>query len=231
MKSKWSVRTYIDIFAGSGRCAVEETGEEIDGSPLIALKCKMPFTHYFFNDINHDAIEALKNRVGSFVPKNIILFNKDCNDVIEDLRCKLPPASLDFCFIDPLNWEINFNSIKELTRNRRMDLAITFHTGAMKRVVDDYPEVLNEFFGDKMWQEEYKGALARGTYSVGRLLLDIYESRLRKLGYVDIQDYLPVRNTRSVVMYHLVFASKHSRGKDFWDKISLRTSTGQQRLL
>jgi hypothetical protein len=101
----------------------------------------------------------------------------------------------------------------------------------MKRVVDDYPDVLNEYFGDSVWQDEYKDARSRGNYTPGRLLLDIYEKRLKSLGYVDLQDYLPVRNTKSVVMYHLIFASKHPRGKDFWNKISLRTSTGQQRLL
>lgn len=231
MKDKWDVRTYIDIFAGSGRCIVVDTEEEVDGSPLIALKCKTPFTHYFLNDINPIAVESLRDRVSSFNSANINLLNKDCNQVIEELRNRLPASSLDFCFVDPLNWEIVFESVRQLTKDRRMDLAITFHSGAMKRVVDDYPDVLNEFFGDSIWQEEYKSARSRGDYTPGRLLLDIYEKRLKSLGYVDLQDYLPVRNTKSVVMYHLIFASKHPRGKDFWNKISLRTSTGQQRLL
>jgi three-Cys-motif partner protein len=231
MKSKWPVRTYTDIFAGSGKCAIEETGEEVDGSSLIALQCKVPYTHYFFNDINPSAIQALKGRASSFTSANINFFNRDCNEVIEDLRSKLPQSSLDFCFIDPLNWEIKFDSIRKLTKDRNMDLAITFHTGSIKRVMHNPPDDLNYFFGDRKWQDECNSAIIGGKGNIGRVLLDAYERRLRSLDYVGLQDYLPVRNTKSVVMYHLIFASKHPRGKDFWNKISLRTSTGQQRLL
>ena len=30
--------TYIDLFCGAGRAAVRETGERIDGSPLVAFR-------------------------------------------------------------------------------------------------------------------------------------------------------------------------------------------------
>jgi three-Cys-motif partner protein len=51
MKRQWSTRTYIDLFAGPGICLVQTTREEINGSPLLALSCEVPFTHYFFNDV------------------------------------------------------------------------------------------------------------------------------------------------------------------------------------
>jgi three-Cys-motif partner protein len=230
MRGKWAARTYIDLFAGSGRCVVEGTQEEIDGSPLIALHCKVPFTHYFFNDSNEGAIESLKSRVMLFDSNNINFFTRDCNEVIEELRSKLPDSSLDFCFIDPLNWEIKFDSIRKLTKNRSMDLAITFHVGAIKRVMHDPPDELNDFFGDKLWYDECRSGKSGSRGGVGRAILDAYEKRLRGLGYIHLQDYLPVRNTKSVVMYYLISAFKHPRGKDFWDKISQRMSTGQRRL-
>lgn len=231
MKEKWPIRTFVDVFAGCGKCKIEETSEEVDGSSLVALRCKVPFTHYFFNDSNPKAIDSLKNRASRFTSRNIRVFNKDCNEVIEDLRSELPSSSLDFCFIDPLSWEISFDSIRALTEDRRMDLAVTFHTGNMKRVMHDPPAELDDFFGDRQWRQEYRSGLATGEGTPGRILLDAYEKRLRSLGYVDLQDYLPVRNTRSVVMYHLVFASKHSRGREFWDKISQKSSTGQLRMI
>lgn len=52
MKDKWETRTYVDLFSGPGKCVIEGTEEEIDGSPLIALQCEEPFTHYFFNDLS-----------------------------------------------------------------------------------------------------------------------------------------------------------------------------------
>ncbi|MFW6126215.1 MAG: hypothetical protein ACOC58_03835 [Chloroflexota bacterium] len=42
MKERWSTGSYIDLFAEPGKCVVEETGEEFDGSPLVSLTCSPP---------------------------------------------------------------------------------------------------------------------------------------------------------------------------------------------
>lgn len=231
MKDKWSTRAYIDLFAGPGKCVIEATGEEIDGSPLIALKCGVPFTHYFFNDIEAQAIDSLKSRANPFTSANVTFFSKDCNEVIDDLLQLLPPSSLslDFCFIDPTNWQIKFDSIRRLTKDRRMDLAITFHLGSIKRVAHDAPEKLDYFFDGSIWREKYKGMLLAGRYEEGsRALLDVYEERLKSLDY-KINDLVYIKNTKGVLLYYLIYASKHSRGKDFWDKISQKSVTGQLR--
>lgn len=44
MKNKWAHRAYIDLMSGPGLCVVPSTGREFDGSPLLALKTKTPFT-------------------------------------------------------------------------------------------------------------------------------------------------------------------------------------------
>jgi three-Cys-motif partner protein len=39
MRKKWPGKLYyIDLFSGPGLCRIRETGEELDGSPLIALR-------------------------------------------------------------------------------------------------------------------------------------------------------------------------------------------------
>lgn len=229
MKYRWVVRTYIDLFAGPGKCIIEETGEEISGSPLVALSCKKPFTHYFFNDVNPKFIESLMSRVKSPDLTNVEYFHKDCNSVIDDLLQKLPANSLDFCFIDPLNWEIKFDSIRKLTEKRRMDLAITFHIGNIKRVAAKPPRELIDFFPDPSWQSEYIKAreMRKSTW---RTLLDAYENGLRGLGYKEIKDYILEKNKNNVPLYHLIFASKHPRGSDFWVKVTKLSGTGQARM-
>lgn len=229
MKDKWSVRTYIDLFAGPGKCFVETTKEEIAGSPLLALSCKVPFTHYFFNDLQPDVIKALKTRAASYRPVNVVCFNKDCNLVMDELLQKLPPVSLDFCFIDPFRWEISFNAIQKITTERQMDLAVTFHVGGMKRVAHNPPQELLDFFPDLSWQQEYKKATETGK-STGRVLLDAYERGLENLGYRAIKDYVLAVNKTNVPLYYLIFASKHPRGADFWDKIAGRSEAGQLRM-
>jgi len=229
MKDKWSIRTYIDLFAGPGTCAVEKTREEIPGSPIIALSCEVPFTHYFFNDLQSNVISALKTRATPYSSTNIVFLNRDCNLAVEELLQKLPSNSLDFCFIDPFNWEIKFNSIQKLTEKRRMDLAITFHIGNIKRVADKPPKELIDFFPDTRWKQEYEKAGEEGKLS-GRVLLDAYGRGLRDLGYKEIKDYVLAVNTKRVPLYYLIFASKHPRGADFWDKIAGRSEAGQLRM-
>lgn len=229
MKDKWAIRTYIDLFAGPGTCVVEKTGEETPGSPIIALSCKIPFTHYFFNDIQPDVIKSLKARVASYRSANVVYFNEDCNLVVDELLQRLPPGSLDFCFIDPFKWEINFNSIRKLTAERQMDLAVTFHVGSMKRAAHRRPQELLDFFHDSSWQQEYDKATETGKLK-GRVLLDAFEKGLRSIGYKEIRDYVLEKNTRGVPLYYLIFASKHPRGADFWDKIAGRSAAGQLRM-
>ena len=230
MKDKWAIRTYIDLFAGPGMCLVETTKEEINGSPLLALGCQVPFTHYFFNDIRPDVIESLKGRSASCGSITVRYFSRDCNLVVGELLQKLPSDSLDFCFIDPFKWEVNFNSVLKLTENRRMDLAITFHIGSIKRVADNPPQELKDFFPDPSWQQEYEKAGETGKLT-GRVLLDSYECGLRNLGYKEIKDYILMVNKTNVPLYYLIFASKHKRGAEFWDKIAGRSEAGQLRMV
>src|SRR3979409_2033082 len=48
--------TFIDLFCGSGRAVVRETGEVIDGSPLVAYKSAVsggvPFTEIHIADLS-----------------------------------------------------------------------------------------------------------------------------------------------------------------------------------
>ncbi|GAI47236.1 unnamed protein product, partial [marine sediment metagenome] len=93
-------------------------------------------------------------------------------------------------------------------------------------------EELDDFFGDFAWREEYRNMIRSGRREGSRVLLDAYEQRIRGLGYKkkDIQDRVLVRGPRNIPLYYLIFASKHSRGKDFWDKISLKSPSGQIRM-
>jgi len=229
MKDKWTVRTYVDLFSGPGKCFIETTGEKIDGSPLLALSCRVPFSHHFFNDIDPDVIKSLKVRTAAHSSVVIEYFNKDCNIVVDELLQKLPSGSLDFCFIDPFRWEIGFEAIRKLTEGRRMDLAITFHVGNMKRVAHDPTQELLDFFPDRSWQQEYKKAAVTGKPK-GHILLEAYKSGLADLGYKDVRDYVLELNRNNVPLYHLIFASKHRRGADFWDKIAGRSEAGQLRM-
>jgi len=228
MRRKWPERVYVDLFAAAGRLFAGD--EEIEGSALLALRSEVPFTRCFFNDVEPEAVEALKKRAEQIGGPPATYFSEDCNAVIARIRSVLPPSSLDLAFIDPSNWQIALDSIATLTASRRMDLVITFHVGGMKRAADFHPQSLDSFFGTQLWRKAYQQSLHAGRREGSRVLLDCYEEQLRKLGYKWAVDDVRITNSRHVGLYHLVFASKSERGEDFWEKITARSANGQMRL-
>jgi three-Cys-motif partner protein len=228
MQRKWRERIYLDLFSSAGRLIAGS--EEVEGSPIIALRSPITFTRFFFNDLEPQAVEALKTRAAKIGISSCVFFSEDCNSVVPKIRRLLPSQSLDLAFIDPSNWQITLDSLAALTAGRRMDLVITFHVGGMKRAAHLQPQSLDSFFGTAAWRQAYQQSLRAGRRDRARVLLDCYEGQLRKLGYKWVVDDVRIANTRHVGLYHLVFASKNARGEDFWKKITDRSVTGQQRL-
>jgi three-Cys-motif partner protein len=109
-----------------------------------------------------------------------------------------------------------------------VDVIVTVMTSYMKRF-GAHPALaapLDRFFGD--WRTVVGDLTDEKMTS--RKLLDHYESQLQKLDFVAFNDDVRVENSRESTIYHLVFASKHKRGADFFSKISRRDSSGQGRL-
>jgi spore photoproduct lyase len=242
MKDKWEL-CYIDLFAGCGKCRVRETGEEIDGSALLSFSLRYPFKEYFLVDSNPNAIESLKNRIDKISPKsrvNIIL--GDCNEKIDKIIDKLPKKSLSLAVVDPTGLHIKFSTLKNLTKDRRIDLVITFSEGMdIKRNLWKYLKQshskLDEFMGDKDWRllfpKDVKQIDQLTDIHVEKSLITHYRKKLGTLDYkVKSGDEILIRSShKNLPLYYLLFASKHPLGHTFWQKISSITPTGQMKLL
>ncbi len=234
MKTRWPRRVYIDLFAGPGRSVVEDSGEEIDGSPLLALNAHYPFTDLYLNDQDSEAISALRRRASGFPSANLVIRNLDCNEAAVDAIDALSlnkRDTLGLAVIDPTAFQISFEALETMTRGRRIDLIITVMTGFLKRFIDhpSYQRPLDQFFGSPDWRT-LMDLRAAGEKVTFRALLDSYEDKLRTLGYMYVDDDIRILNSRESTIYHLVFASKHPRGAEFFKKISRRKYSGQGRM-
>lgn len=226
MKKKWDL-TYVDLFAGPGRCLIEATNEEVDGSPLIALT--HGFSHYIFVEQTTDGSQALRKRCERSPKYNEVqIIDGNCNDAIEKIN--IPSNNLALAFIDPTGIDVHFSTIKKLTENRRVDLLINIQFGMdIKRNFARYKKQgensdLDLFLGGNVDWNHLK---------TPQDAINIYRVRIKELGYstVEFKD-ITVRNTqKNVPMYFLFFASKNSRGLDFWKKITERNDLGQYELL
>lgn len=236
MKNRWERLVYADFFAGPGINVEEEGGEESLGSPLRALEFDQ-FSALFFNDADPTAVDALRDRTATQPPGRVLIKNLDCNDAVESARDFLfPPGSerttLGLAFIDPTAYQMSFDSVRRLVRDVRLDLIVTFMTSYPRRFIGlpgfDEGSDFDRFMGTRDW---LRLDTERPVFGFTRELLDIYEANLQTLGYLPPNDSARILNTRGATIYHLVFASKHPRGNDFFEKISQRDSGGQRKLL
>jgi three-Cys-motif partner protein len=234
MHKKWRGKLYyVDLFAGPGSCLIRETKEEIDGSPLIALKFN--FTKYFFFEADGECYKALTKRVEVRASKkDVVLIPGDCNKKIAEVR---PPAgSLGIAFVDPTGIsQLSFDTVRKLTHDRQIDLIINFPEGMGIRMnLHQYPQkektALNRFMGSARWQHRYRKSLTTFDQAC-REIAQEYLENLRSLGYLAVDsDWIPVRTNQNILLYYLLFASKHPRGNDFWRKIKQINPYGQRGL-
>lgn len=222
---------YADFFAGPGRCIDEQTGVETLGSPLRALE--FGFSRIFLNDADLEAVDALRERTRG--DGRVVITQLDCNDAVQPAIDFLLPSgdprpTLGLAFIDPTAHQMSFESIRALTRRVRLDLLITFMTNFPKRFITQPgfgPESdFAKFIGSDAYRRELQGRPRIQTHE----LLRIYRQELNRIGYGYVDDVTRIVNTRGSTIYHPVFASRHARGKDLFEKISQRTYAGQAKM-
>jgi three-Cys-motif partner protein len=230
---KWAGNlSYVDLFAGPGRSVVRGTGEEVEGSPLLALNHE--FSRYVFVDVP-EVLSVLKRRLIDHPKASQISFVEgDCNAVIETVRQSLPPNHLTLAFIDPTGLQIQFRSVRHLVQNRKMDLLMTIQLGM--GVTMNLPQYLKSegarltaFLGNAKWREDVKQG---GTASqFARRYLSRYVQELRSMGYSTVRERaIDIRNDQNLLLYVMVLASRHPLGEKFWREATQIEWTGQRRL-
>jgi three-Cys-motif partner protein len=222
MKNLWRNRVYLELFSGPGKCLIRDSGKEEHGSPLKVIEHE--FTKFIFTEISLAAAEALAQRLESYENSRLAeIWCGDCAEAIE--RLQIPDRSLTLAFIDPTGiGHAPFSLIETLHRKTRCDLLINVqHAMGIKMNIHQYTpdadeqSALTKFLGNDQW----KLIPRHNARDFFRAVLDLYKQQLDGLGFGYIGREVLISNQQGSPLYLLLFASKHERGKDFWDK-SLR---------
>lgn len=226
MKGKWANLAYIDTYSGPGLCWVQDTGEFVTGSPIIALGTEPAFTHFAFVDKDSLCTEALERRAASMgVEANIRCGDANAPETIEWVRSVIPRQhTLALALLDPQKCNLEPATIEALTRDRRMDLMINLpvhgllrnlgaeNFAAIERVLGpDYPTCHPREWSLAV-REHYKDLLSGFGYE--------YSSSKEVRG----------EKTRTPI-YDFVMASKHPLGKKLFDGATRHTAHGQMSML
>jgi len=218
---------YIDAFAGPGTCRVRDTGEEVDGSPLIALKVKPPFTKYFFFDSDPEAVRALRHLITQDMPDmlpRVTTIAGDCNDRIGEALDQLPQTAPCFAFLDPEGAELHWDTIVRIAQHKRpnrIEVLVLFpYDGLVRLMPRDLSKLVHAHIIDRVmpdpeeWRRVYEARI-KGVLSpreTRRAFAEMYRTGLLSLGYQYVPPLRVVKGPRGP-LYFLAFATDHPVGR------------------
>lgn len=238
IKDSFAHRVYVDLYSGAGKARVQETGELVLGSPLLALSIRDPFTKYVFCEEVESFAGALRERCRREFPSaQAVVLQGDAGALVPDILRELPAGrnTLFFCFVDPYDLGFDFQMIEQLAAGRRMDFLFLLASQMdAQRNLSNYLQPKNRkierLLKDPDWRVRWKEAEAAGA-GIQWFLVDRFTEAMASIGYArpNPSDVYRVESDRSVPLYYLAFYSRHPLGYKFWRQ-SLKYSTPQRDL-
>ena len=229
-KQRFKEVAYIDGFAGCGEHLSRETGERIDGSPLIALGLPQPFTQYHFIDLDGKKAAYL-NSLAAGNP-SVSVWEGDCNRILLDEifpRYTYESYRKALCLLDPYNLNPNWEVVRKAGELRSIEIFLNFMImDANQNILftnpdkasPDQQERMNTFWGDSSWETiayRDEGPDLFGKTILNKapneIIIKAYRERLKKVaGFSYVPDPMPLRNSRGAIIYYLFFASHNATG-------------------
>lgn len=236
LKSRFSHRCYVDVFAGAGKNKIKGTEDIVLGSPLIALNVKNPFTDCFLIEKDREKYAALKYRISKY-NSNVKTFNEKDDLAIDKVTNIISKINnqVSVAFLDPYGF-VKWSTIEKLASLDKMDLLIHFSQMGIRRNVENQyrnpsTNSMDLFFGDDRWRDLYRKN-RNGNYLTE--LINLYMQNLCSLGYVYLGDRPTsplIFSNKNAPLYRLIFASKNELGYKIWKSIAKRKPNGQLTLV
>jgi three-Cys-motif partner protein len=153
---------YIDGFAGAGTHISKTSGQEIDGSPSIALQTNPPFSHCHFIDLDGKRATRLEELASG--RDNVSVYCGDCNDVLLNQvfpKCRYDQYRRALCVLDPYDlnpmWEVvqtagQMKSVEIFLNFMLMDANMNVLWKNPEQVDPGQVDRMNAFWGDNSWR-------------------------------------------------------------------------------
>jgi three-Cys-motif partner protein len=224
--------SYIDLYSGSGKAIIRDTGETIDGSPLVAFKCahdcNSRFSEIHLADADPSKRSAAAKRI-ELLGSIAIQHDGSAEQAVKSVSNYLNPYGLHFAFLDPFNLQdLPFSVISSLAKFTRMDMLIHVSAQDLQRNLDRYlaeGDARLEIFAPG-WRKMVD--LSQSQAAIRAAIFEYWCSSITKLGLSPASGVELVSGEKNQRLYWLVFVSRSDFAKSLWEDI--RELKGQQRL-
>lgn len=152
---------YIDAFSGSGKTIIN-SGEELDGSPLLALK--YDFKKYYFVEIDPNRIMELEMSIKALYPHKVDkvqIVKGDCNVELNKILSKITKYQRGVMFLDPYALELEWSVLEKAKETGVLDIWYLFPLNAFLRnlpkkqlsSISDRPKI-DKILGSTEWKNK-----------------------------------------------------------------------------
>lgn len=221
--------TYLDLFAGDTRNISRTTGEEIDGSPLIALDTEPPFSRVVLFELRAQAARLEAELQPAYPGRELTVWPGDCNDTVDHALASLAHVrwAPTFALIDQYAAEIRWSTLEKLARFKqrspfKVELWLLFaHSMLPRGLAAEDPEAVARFetqidamYGCHDWAPMVEGRRA-GVLS-GRELREQFANlmrwRLETVLRYRKTHFFEMKNLGGAPIYTMIFATDNRAG-------------------
>lgn len=204
------------------------TGQDVAGSPVIALETKPPFSELHFVDLDGSRVAEL-TRLAQGDPR-VKVHEGDCNTIlVRDVfpRCDYKAYRRALCLLDPyglnIDWKVletagKMGSIEVFYNFMIMDANMNVFMKDPGKVAPEQAARMDAVWGDSTWRT----AAYRTTADLfGEIeekvtneeIAEAFRKRLQTVaGFKYVPTPMPMRNSMGAVVYYLYFASPSKTG-------------------
>ena len=215
-----SQRTYIDLFAGTGRVNIKHTQMFQDGGPIaawrIAQQKRGAFSDFFVADANAGYIAACDARLRKLgAPVRSKVGRADVT--VDWIMPHLANSGLHLALLDPFNaGHLHFSIIEKLAKLRSIDIVVHLSTGDIQRNIatglQAQQSPLDNFAPG--WRDVVR---VQSTKQAMRHTFVRHWTHLVEQTGLQVCDTMyPVRNSKESTMYWLCLLSRHPLAEKLW---------------
>jgi len=232
VRRKFLNRTYIELFCGPGRSLIEDRGEFIDGSPILAARTakesSVPYAEIHLADSDSSFIDAISKRFPNDAGR-VHPYIGAAEQTVDAITSCLDRYGLHFAFLDPYKLDpLPFSVIEKLAKVKRMDMLIHVSIHDFQRnlrlYMDEHDGPLDRFAPG--WR---LAVASRDRDRTARIkIFQHWLKLIRSLDMAAADGIEKVAGSNKQPLYWLVLVARHERAHEFWNKI--RNVSDQRRL-